>query len=52
MKGLTISVETSDGNVTLTGAVDTPEQKARAEEIAKSVYGVRAVNNLLLLKKT
>lgn len=51
MKGLAISVETFEGNVTLAGAVDTTQQKDRAGEIAKSVDGVRKVNNLLLLKK-
>lgn len=38
LKGLAISVETFEGNVTLTGAVDTPEQKERAGKIAKSVF--------------
>lgn len=45
-------METFEGNVTLTGAVDTTQQKEdRAGKIAKSVDGVRKVNNLLLLKK-
>lgn len=51
MKGMGISVDTFDGQVTLTGAVDTLQQKERAEEIAKSVYGVKKVNNLLNIKK-
>ncbi len=51
MKGMGISVDTFEGQVTLTGAVDTPQQKERAGELAKSVYGVKKVNNLLNLKK-
>jgi hyperosmotically inducible protein len=46
-----ISVDTFEGQVTLTGAVDTGQQKDRAGEIARSVYGVKKVNNLLNLKK-
>ncbi len=51
MKGMAISVDTFEGQVTLTGAVDTPQQKERAGELAKSVYGVKKVNNLLNIKK-
>jgi hyperosmotically inducible protein len=51
MKGMGISVDTFEGQVTLTGAVDTPQQKERAGELAKSVYGVKKVNNLLNMKK-
>jgi osmotically-inducible protein OsmY len=36
--------------VTLTGAVDSDEQKERAGEIARSVSGVRGLNNLLKIK--
>ena len=51
MKGMAISVDTFEGQVTLTGAVDTLQQKERAGELAKSVYGVKKVNNLLNIKK-
>ncbi len=51
MKGMAISVDTFEGQVTLTGAVDSPQQKTRAEELARSVSGVRKVNNLLNIKK-
>jgi hyperosmotically inducible protein len=51
MKGMGISVDTFDGQVTLTGAVETPQQKDRAGELARSVYGVKKVNNLLNIKK-
>ena len=47
VSGLAISVDTFEGEVTLTGAVDTLEQKEAATEIAKNVAGVRDVKNLL-----
>lgn len=51
LKGMAISVDTFEGQVTLTGAVDTGQQKDRAGEITRSVYGVKKVNNLLNIKK-
>lgn len=45
-----ISVETKDNTVILSGFVDTAEQKSRAEKIAKSVAGVKSVNNALVVK--
>jgi hyperosmotically inducible protein len=42
-----ISVDTYDGDVTLTGQVDTRNQKEQATIIAKSVPGVNQVFNLL-----
>lgn len=50
-KGIAVSVETFEGQVTLTGAVDTESQRERAVQIAKSVKGVKKVNNLINLKK-
>ncbi len=50
MRGLAVSVQTFEGEVTLTGGVDTAAQKERAAEIARSVTGVRSVNNLIKLK--
>ncbi len=50
VSGLAVSVETFEGTVTLTGAVDTPAQRAKAENIARATQGVRGVNNLLKLK--
>jgi hyperosmotically inducible periplasmic protein len=50
-KGLAVSVETFEGQVTLTGAVDTEHQRTRAGEIASGVSGVKKVNNLINLKK-
>jgi len=45
-----ISVKTFKGEVTLTGAVKTSEQKERAAAITRSVTGVRRINNFLRLK--
>jgi osmotically-inducible protein OsmY len=42
-----IEVGVDDGSVTLSGSVDSLWDKRRAEDIAKSVYGVRGVNNKL-----
>jgi len=51
MKGLAICVTTFNGKVTLTGAVETAAQKQKAEELARSVAGVKGVNNNLEIKK-
>ena len=51
LRGVGISVDTFEGNITLTGAVDNETQRERATAIVKSVYGVRRVSNLLMLKK-
>lgn len=50
LSGFAISVDTFEGEVTLTGAVETSEQRELAGELARSVYGVKGVNNLLKLK--
>jgi hyperosmotically inducible protein len=50
LRGFAISVKTFEGEVTLTGAVDTAAQKDRAGETARSVSGVRSVQNLLKVK--
>jgi hyperosmotically inducible protein len=42
-----INVDTVDGLVTLHGTVNTPEQKARAEQEARKIDGVKQVRNLL-----
>lgn len=47
---LQISVETFKDTVQLSGFVDTATSKARAEQIARSVEGVRAVKNNLVVK--
>lgn len=51
VSGFAISVDTFKGEVTLSGGVDTPEQKQAATEIAQSVKGVKNVNNVIMLKK-
>jgi len=51
MRGASISVDTFGGYVTLTGAVENEKQRERATAIEESVYGVRKVNNLLMIKK-
>ena len=42
-----ISVQTFEGNVTLTGAVENEKQKEHATAIVNSVYGVRKESNML-----
>ena len=51
IRGASINVDTFEGNVTLTGAVENENQRERATAIVKSVYGVRKVSNLFMLKK-
>jgi hypothetical protein len=50
--GREIIPETAKGVVTLTGTVSTPQQRARAELVARKMRGVRAVKNRLTVKKT
>jgi osmotically-inducible protein OsmY len=47
LRDSTINVDVNNDVVTLTGTVATPAQKAKAEQIAKSIEGVKAVKNLL-----
>jgi hyperosmotically inducible periplasmic protein len=49
-KGLHVSVKTYKGVVQLSGFVESETQIARAEEIAKSVEGVKSVKNGLTVK--
>jgi hyperosmotically inducible periplasmic protein len=52
MSSLTrISVETVNGNVSLTGNVPTAADRARAEQIARQVNGVQQVTNNLQAAK-
>jgi hyperosmotically inducible protein len=50
LSGFAISVETFEGEVTLTGAVDSLQDKERVMQLAKSVHGVKDINNLLKVK--
>jgi osmotically-inducible protein OsmY len=43
-------VDVKNNMVTLRGTVDTAEQKAEAERIAKETEGVKRVNSLLKIK--
>jgi hyperosmotically inducible periplasmic protein len=50
-KASQINVETSDGQVQLSGFVDNSEAKSTAEELARSVEHVKSVNNQIDVKK-
>ena len=50
LKGLNIYVDTHDGIVTLRGQVAKVEQKSAAEANARSVQGVRSVQNLITVR--
>jgi len=45
INALTVKVDTSNGQVTLSGKVALPEQKAEAEKVARQVEGVKDVVN-------
>ena len=49
-KGIAVSVQTFDGTVTLIGAVESQAQIDSASRIARSVKGVKAVDNRLKIK--
>ncbi|HXG01980.1 MAG TPA: BON domain-containing protein [Candidatus Binatia bacterium] len=47
-----VDVDTNNGTVYLNGTVETAEQKARAEQLAREAKGVRdVVNNLQVQRK-
>ena len=50
VSGMDVKVDTFRGTVQLTGFVDTPQQKQRAEEIARSADGVQFVKNDIMVK--
>lgn len=50
LSALQINVDTKAGTVTLNGTAPSDSAKTRAEEIAKGVKGVSAVNNLLTVQ--
>lgn len=50
VSGFAVSVKTFEGEVVLTGAVDTAAQRNKAEQIARKVHGVTRVKNLLKIK--
>ncbi|MFN7139864.1 MAG: BON domain-containing protein [Limisphaerales bacterium] len=50
VSGLDVKVDTFRGTVQLTGFVDSPEQKQRAEQIARQSSGVQFVQNDIIVK--
>lgn len=50
-KGLSINVDTFEGNVSLSGAVASEAERRRAIELAKSVVGVKSVKDTLVMKR-
>lgn len=50
VSGLQVNVDTFKGQVQLSGYVNSPEERARAEQIARQVAGVRNVANDLIVK--
>jgi osmotically-inducible protein OsmY len=50
LKLLQINVETFKGVVQLSGFVDSAAAAARAVELARTVKGVKSVNNSLIVK--
>jgi hyperosmotically inducible periplasmic protein len=50
VNGFNIDVTTYRGEVDLSGFVDTPQQKARAAEVAQNIPGVQAVVNGIVVK--
>ena len=45
------NVDVKNGEVTITGEVENPQEKSRAEEIARQASGVKSVKNLLTIKR-
>ena len=50
LKGASISVETRNGEVVLTGSVNSQAQREHAAQIAQALDGVKNVNNKLAMK--
>jgi len=50
VRAVDVKVDTHLGTVQLSGWADTPAEKARAEELAKAVPGVKSVQNKIELK--
>ncbi len=51
LKSMNISVETNDGEVTLSGALANQAQIDRAVQVASAVSGVRSVRNRLAIRR-
>ena len=50
VSAMAIKVETFDGLVTLSGAAKSMEEKSKAEELARSVAGVKSVKNAIIVR--
>ena len=50
VKAIDVKVDTFKGAVQLSGWVNTEQEKARAEELAKTIPGVKSVENKITLK--
>ncbi len=51
VSGFQVNVDTYQGVVSLSGFVDTAAQKAKAEDVARQVSGVRQVQNNLSVRE-
>ena len=51
VSGMKIDVDTTDGKVTLSGAVDSKSEADRAVKIARSVEGVKSVESRLVVSR-
>ncbi len=51
LKAIDINVDTTNGQVTLKGSVDSERNRDRATAVAKEVDGVKSVTNQLALRK-
>jgi hyperosmotically inducible protein len=51
LKGIDIEVQTREGEVTLSGLVKNPDERQRAEGLARTVPGVKNVNSRIELTK-
>ncbi len=50
LKSMQINVDTNDGTVTLSGAIDSQQNIDRAAQVAQAVSGVKTVKNQLTVK--
>ena len=50
VKGGALQVDVKDGVATLSGAVELPKQRAKAETVARKVKGVKSVVNKIEVK--
>jgi osmotically-inducible protein OsmY len=51
VKGGALDVKVEKGVVTLSGGVETPKQRSKAEKLTKKVKGVKGVVNQIVIKQ-